>query len=44
MPYLAPGSQIVLYPNVPLTSDYENTIYFASFDAQKSYFDALPVK
>lgn len=44
MPYLAPGSQIVLYPMVPLTKDYENTLYFANFDAQKSYFDGLPVK
>ena len=44
MPYLAPGSQIILYPNIPFTKDYENTMYFGSFTVQTNWFEQRTVK
>lgn len=38
MAYIAPGTEIRLLTGVPLTSDYENTLYFGDITAQSSYF------
>lgn len=38
MAYVTPRGTIELYQNVPLTSDYTDTIYFSSESAKRSYF------
>lgn len=38
MAYVAPIGTIEFYQDVPLTSDYTDTIYFASESAQRAYF------
>ena len=39
MAYIAPNSIIRIYKNIPLDNTYEDTIYFASASAQRSYFN-----
>lgn len=40
MAYVAPSGKIELMKNVPLTPDYENTLWFANVSAQNAYFSA----
>lgn len=41
MAYIEPGTNIKLLNNVPLDNTYQHTIYFASKDAQTTYFSGL---
>lgn len=38
--YIAPNSEIKLLNNVPLSSDYKNSFYFASLSDQLTYFNS----
>lgn len=38
MGYVVPNTDVVLFKNIKLDSSYENTIYFASKQAQEAYF------
>lgn len=38
MGYVVPNTDVVLFRNIKLDSNYENTIYFASKQAQEAYF------
>lgn len=40
MAYIAPNTDIIILQDVPLESDYENTIYFNSSIQQENYFKA----
>ena len=40
MAYVTPRGTIEFYQDVPLTSDYTDTIYFGSESAQRAYFSA----
>lgn len=39
--YIAPSSTITLYRGVPLTTSYQDTIYFDSVAQQQSYFNSV---
>lgn len=41
MAYISPRTNIYLYSNCPLPSNYEHTFYFANESAQSSYFAGL---
>ena len=41
MSYITPKTNIYLYSNCPLPSNYEHTFYFANESAQTSYFAGL---
>lgn len=41
MSYITPRTNIYLYSNCPLPSNYEHTFYFANESAQTSYFSGL---
>lgn len=40
MPYIEPNSDIRLLSNVPIDTDYVHTLWFASADEQKAYFES----
>lgn len=44
MSYISPRTNIYLYSNCPLPSNYEHTFYFADETAQSNYFSGLSKK
>lgn len=40
--YITPNSKIELFPNIGLSANYDNTLYFSSVDNKDAYFDDIP--